>query len=167
MMNTKTRLRLLVLVALCCTTLADADIYKWTDAQGQTHFDDRPSGGGKSEVVAPPAVNTYSGTQVRKNQWTPRDETQTPQSRQVVMYGASWCGVCRQARAYFKRNGIPYVEYDVETSDKGRTDYRALHGRGVPIILVGSQRMDGFDAQSFEQMYRAASPPARDASDSA
>jgi len=136
---------------------ASADMYKWADAQGQTHFDDHPPATGKSERVIP-SVNTYSDTEVMKSDWAPSDGSQAaPPAQKVVMYSASWCGICRKARTYFQRNNIPFVEYDVETSDKGRADYRALHGHGVPIILVGSQRMNGFDARDFNQMYQSAS----------
>jgi glutaredoxin len=76
----------------------------------------------------------------------------------VTLYSASWCGVCRRARSYFNRNRIPFTEYDVEQSERGRQDYRALQGRGVPIILVGATRMNGFSPDAFDAMYRSALP---------
>ncbi|PUD99939.1 MAG: hypothetical protein C3L25_04075 [Candidatus Sedimenticola endophacoides] len=72
----------------------------------------------------------------------------------VVLYGAAWCGVCERAKRYFRARRIPFTEYDVEKSAKGRRDYRRLGGRGVPIILVGKRRMDGFSEEHFATLYR-------------
>ena len=52
--------------------------------------------------------------------------------------------------------GIAYKEYDVDKSSKGKRDYKKLNGKGVPIILVGDQRMDGFSAQRLQVMLAAA-----------
>lgn len=72
----------------------------------------------------------------------------------VVMYSTQWCPYCRQARAYFERHKIAYVEYDVEASAQNRAQFQALNGRGVPLILVGDKRMQGFSVQSFEDLLK-------------
>lgn len=146
-------LRAKILMILClggAALAANGQIYKWTDAQGHVHFGDRPGGNGQAQVVTP-QINTYSGAEVSHDESL--GATPAEQHPGVRMYSASWCGVCKQARSYFTRNHIPFTEYDVEQSDKGRRDFKALHGSGVPIILVGNQRMNGFDAGSFEAMY--------------
>ncbi len=73
--------------------------------------------------------------------------------KKVVMYSAQWCGVCKKARAYFKQQGIPFSEFDIETSSKGKRDFNRLGGKGVPVILVGKGRMNDFSAGSFQKMY--------------
>ena len=35
-------------------------------------------------------------------------------SNDVILYGASWCGACNQARQYFKQKGVPFVDKDIE-----------------------------------------------------
>ena len=70
------------------------------------------------------------------------------------MYSANWCGVCKKARRYFEKQGIDYKEYDVETSARGKSDYKKLGAKGVPVILVGKQRMNGFSVDGFEKLYR-------------
>ena len=71
-------------------------------------------------------------------------------SQQVVMYATSWCGYCRKAREYLKRNRIPYVEYDIEKSSEGKRRFAELGGRGVPLILVGTQQIRGWDPGALE-----------------
>jgi len=139
---------------LCCVLAAGAraDVYRWTDAQGRVHFGDRPPAGAASEPVEV-RVNSYRAPQIVRPAPTAQGKARAGQ-RRVVMYSAAWCGVCKRARAYFRAHGIPYVEYDVETSARGRADFRRLGGRGVPVILVGEARMNGFSARHFEQLYR-------------
>lgn len=68
------------------------------------------------------------------------------------MLSTTWCGVCKQARAWLSQKGIPFDEYDVERSETGKAEYRRLGGKGVPIILVGNQRMNGFSADRLAAM---------------
>ena len=74
----------------------------------------------------------------------------------VKMYATDWCPYCKQAREYFARNGIPYTELDIEKSETARAEYRSIGGRGIPVILVGSERMNGFSEQRMAQMLKAA-----------
>jgi glutaredoxin len=67
-----------------------------------------------------------------------------------------WCGYCRQARAYLTSRGIPFEDLDVEISAQGKQEYRELKGRGVPIILVGNQRMNGYSQAQLDSMLRTA-----------
>jgi glutaredoxin len=134
------------LLAILVSSLSQAEVYTWKDAQGRTHFGDRP-----------PADSTPKQLELKINT-IQRAEVQALDAgmtvdRKVVIYTTDWCGVCRQAKSHFKRNHIPYKEYDVEKSARGRRDYKRLNGSGVPIILVGNQRMNGFSPERFDQLY--------------
>jgi glutaredoxin len=74
----------------------------------------------------------------------------------VRIYTTAWCGYCKKAKAQLAARGVAFDEVDVETSDSGHREYKALGGRGVPVILVGSQRMDGYDAGRLDAMLRNA-----------
>ena len=63
--------------------------------------------------------------------------------------------MCERARAYFNDQGIIYDELDVENDAQGKQDYARLGSRGIPIILVGDRRMDGFSIARFQQLYSA------------
>ena len=71
---------------------------------------------------------------------------------EVKMYATSWCPYCAKARAYFARRGIAYVEVDIEKSREGRAEYDRLGARGIPVILVGAQRMTGFSEARLSQL---------------
>ena len=71
---------------------------------------------------------------------------------QVVMYATSWCPYCAKTRAFFKRHGIVYTEYDVEREDKRDSEYKAMGGRGVPFIRIGNETVRGFDEPALTQL---------------
>ena len=125
---------------------ASAEILKWTDKDGKVHFGDRPPADAVTSVVKV-KINTYESPNVEAMQdvLNPKDK--------VVMYSAEWCGVCKKAKKYFKANNIPYKDYDIEKSSKGKKDYKKLGAKGVPVILVGKKRLNGFSAGSFESIY--------------
>ena len=70
----------------------------------------------------------------------------------VKMYATSWCPYCAKARAYFARRNIAYVEIDIEKSSEGRAEYKRIGGRGVPLILVGAERMNGYSEARLSQL---------------
>ena len=77
---------------------------------------------------------------------------QAEDKAEVKMYATSWCPYCAKARAYFARRNIAYVEVDIEKSREGRVEYDKLGARGVPVILVGAQRMNGFSEARLSQL---------------
>lgn len=136
---------LLVCVLLLAALGAQSEIYRWTDENGKVHFSDQPSVEHTTEPVEV-RVNTYESVSI--------DTSVLNSGKKVVMYSASWCGVCKKAKRYFKQNKIKFTEYDIEKSAKGRSDYRKLNAGGVPVILVGQERMNGFNIEEFEELYQ-------------
>ena len=78
------------------------------------------------------------------------------QSVPVVMYATAWCPYCAKARAYFKRTNTAYVEHDIEKSAEAHAEFKRLGGRGVPLILVGGEKLRGFNELAFESAYARA-----------
>jgi glutaredoxin len=69
----------------------------------------------------------------------------------VVVYKASWCGVCRSAASYLRSRHVDFVEKDVE-KDPGASEEmlrkaqaKGLTPRGVPVIDFRGDIMLGFD----------------------
>ena len=58
----------------------------------------------------------------------------------IVMYAASWCGVCRKARAFFAENGLRYQEIDADATPGSWEKIEHLTGRrAVPVIIVDGE----------------------------
>jgi glutaredoxin len=73
----------------------------------------------------------------------------------VVMYATTWCPYCAKARAFFRRNGIQYTEYDIERDPRANAAYRRLGGGGVPIVVVGDDTVRGYDEPRLRSLLRA------------
>lgn len=142
-----TALRIL-LVLLLVPLAAGAEIYRWTDAQGKVHYSDKAPAEGKASQLKI-RINSIEGPAVVSNlSSAPTAKTKD----RVRIYTATWCGYCKKAKAHLAARRVAYDEIDVETSEAGRSEFSKLRARGVPVILVGSQRMDGFDAAALDAM---------------
>ena len=139
---------LLLLIALAAAgTAAAQTIYRWTDAQGRVHFGSEPPAGLKAGAVQA-RVNSYQAP--AKVESVPA-QAAAP-AAPVVMYATSWCPWCAKARAYFGQKGIAYTEYDVEKSPSANAEFKRLGGRGVPLIVVGREKMSGFSEEGFDAL---------------
>ncbi len=74
----------------------------------------------------------------------------------VVLYSTDWCGYCAKARQFLQENRIAYFEYDIEKSAEGQAQYRALGGRGVPVLQVNGHVVKGFNPERVRRLLTAA-----------
>lgn len=138
----------IILLFLLLPSLASAEIYKWKDSKGQVHFSDAPVNTNEAEKVSV-EVNTYEHV-------VPKDvfKSTASSSQRVVMYATSWCPYCEKARKYFKANKISYTEYDIENDTNAKIRYDSIGGKGVPVILVGKRRLNGFSESGFKRIFK-------------
>ena len=73
----------------------------------------------------------------------------------VVIYSTTSCAHCRRAKAFLRDRGIAFRDMDVGSSRRARKEFERLGARRVPVLLVGGERMDGFDERRFMQLYQA------------
>lgn len=143
-------LSILVLAALVSSG-AVAAIYRWVDADGRIFYSDSPpKQSNNAKSVKLPSNTVAPVTPV------PKAKPAVAAGEKVTLYTTTWCGYCKKARAYLNARNIPFDDVDVETTDRGRREYREMGGNGVPVIFVGSQRMDGYDQSGLEGMLKAA-----------
>ncbi|MEF8792638.1 glutaredoxin domain-containing protein [Thiohalorhabdus sp.] len=146
---------LLVTLAFLAAGTAEAEIYKWVDEADRVHYSDKPNGGDQAKEVETKALSSYKSPKIRETSLEDRRPNGNGGKPHVTMYSAEWCGYCDKARNYFQKNNIPFTEYDVENSKKGRRDYKRMGEDGVPVILVGHRKMRGFSPDSFRKLYRS------------
>lgn len=69
----------------------------------------------------------------------------------VVVFGADWCGDCRQAKAWLRHNNVPFTDLNVEHDDEARDQAIELaKGRtNIPVVLLpdGSVLIEPTDAE--------------------
>jgi len=141
-----------LLVTLIAAPTAVADVYKWTDTQGRVHYSDSAPPDTKAQQVRL-KINSIQGPAVVSMLGS---GSAAKAKDKVRIYTAVWCGYCKKAKAHLAAKRVPYDEVDVEASEGARSEFTRIGGRGVPVILVGSQRMDGFSADKLDAMLAAA-----------
>jgi len=86
------------------------------------------------------------------------DKSAVAASSNVIIYGASWCGACKQAAQYFERKGVPFVEKDIEKEPDAREEMmtkaqaQGVRTGGIPVIDVKGTMVGGFNARRIEQL---------------
>ena len=141
-----------LLVLMVISPVAQGELYKWVDDNGKIHYGDSPPDKAKLKQITG-NVSSFSSVSVEPFVYDSSLVTQRQQSKSVVMYSTSWCGYCKKAARHFRKNNIPFTERDIEKSETAAREYKKLRGRGVPVILIGDQRMNGFSAKTFDAIY--------------
>ena len=141
---------MLLLVGLAQVHAHASGIYRWVDDQGNVHFSDEPGGGNAEAITVEPQTLPFVPAPAR----SPRSTSATA-GAPLIMYSAEWCGYCTRARNYFRSNNIPFTEKDIEKSDQARREHKQAGGRGVPLLVRGDAKLNGFSEQRFEQWFRS------------
>jgi glutaredoxin-like YruB-family protein len=153
-----------MLAVLCAVMPARAEMYQWTAEDGSVTFKDTPPPASKkrskvkvykdSDFTAAPPIQQVAPPLNDKNAAKlpsqPAPAKKERFSGTVEMYVTDWCGYCKQAQIYMKSKGIPYVAYDIEKDSAAKQRHKELGGRGVPLIIIGSNKMSGFSPASLE-----------------
>ena len=76
----------------------------------------------------------------------------------AIVYSTSWCGVCRNAESYLRKQGATVVVKDIEKSNGARTEMNEkLRKAGlkqdgsVPVIDIRGKIFKGFDKRGIDR----------------
>ncbi|NCF34801.1 MAG: DUF4124 domain-containing protein [Gammaproteobacteria bacterium] len=142
----------LLLVLMFLSPVTQGELYKWVDESGRIHYGDSPPDKAKLKEITG-SVSSFTSVSVEPFVYDSSLVTGRQKSKSVAMYSTSWCGYCKKAARHFRKNNIPFTEHDIEKSETAAREYKKLRGRGVPVILIGDQRMNGFSAKTFDAIY--------------
>jgi glutaredoxin len=71
--------------------------------------------------------------------------------KKIVLYTINKCPHCETAKKYLDKQNIVYRLCNVQTP-KGQKEFAKLHLRGLPVLKVGDQILNGFSALKFNQL---------------
>ncbi len=72
--------------------------------------------------------------------------------KKVVLYTMNKCPHCDTAKKYLDQQGISYRLCNVQTP-KGQKEFAKLRLRGVPVVKIGDQVLNGFSVKKFNDLY--------------
>jgi mycoredoxin len=85
--------------------------------------------------------------------WLTPHASQASRQTEVVLYATQWCGYCAKARTQLANDNIPYREVDIEKDSAGNAAYKALGGKGVPVLNINGTVIHGFNPQAMRAAY--------------
>ncbi|MFZ6720572.1 glutaredoxin family protein [Undibacterium sp. Ji49W] len=152
------RLFLLALVSGLTSVALAGTVYKSVSPDGRVVFSDQPPKEGRLEKVMqfkdqPSSEIPASSLSYIERLKKARSAPSPAAGKEPVLYSASWCGYCKQAKSYLSGKGISYREVDIDTS-YGKTAFaEAGGGGGIPLMLAGNKRIQGFTAQAYDEFF--------------
>jgi len=75
-------------------------------------------------------------------------------AKKVIMFSATYCPNCLNAKKFLSAQGIPFMEFDIEKSAAARNYFDKLGGRGTPFLLVNNHPIQGFNQAEFWRYYK-------------
>ena len=69
----------------------------------------------------------------------------------VLMYVMPNCGYCAKARQYLNERSVTFSEIDIAASDANNQRWRADGGQGTPLILIGAEKINGFNQEAIDR----------------
>ncbi len=142
-----------ILVLACAA--AQAEFYRWVDADGSVHYSYQP----------PPAEIK----QVEKKKATGGKPSDAPlpyvlqqavKNFPVTLYSSECGDACAHARALLAKRGVPYTEMDA-TDPSAQEELKKLTGGvvEVPVLKVGRNALRGFEEGKWNTSLDAAGYP--------
>lgn len=141
------------LALLLCAGGASAQLYKWVDASGKTHFSDQPPPQGAKPAPLKGALGAASVDM-------PYALATAMRNFPVTMYSMKSCSGCDLGRSYLKSRGIPFTEMTVSTAEDEAKMRAAGGDDNLPFFTVGSSKESGFSQGRWESMLNVALYPA-------
>ena len=60
-----------------------------------------------------------------------------PESTEITIYSASWCGPCKMTKKFLTENGFSFNDIDIEENNITREEMAAMtKGTTVPQIII-------------------------------
>ena len=72
-------------------------------------------------------------------------------AKKVVVFTAPGCKWCNVAKKYFQQKKIPFKTVDISKDSSAARDCERHGCKGVPVVLVGSKWICGFDKPKIEK----------------
>jgi len=158
-MNHFARLAIALLCSASLATVATAQtLYKSVTPDGRILYSDHPPVQGQvvktlAQSAAPSTALPVSAVEQLRKLRALAPAIAAPSTDGVVLYSAAWCGYCKKAKAYLTEKAIAYREVDIDTPDGLAAFAQAGGGKGVPLLVAGAQRVQGFSPASYDQLF--------------
>lgn len=71
---------------------------------------------------------------------------------EVKIYSTPTCPYCKMVKEYISSKGVSYQDIDVASNREAGEEMVKVSGQmGVPVIVIGSQIITGFDKEAIDK----------------
>ena len=70
----------------------------------------------------------------------------------IIIFTGSSCPWCSRVKQYLKGKGFRFREVNVERDPEGAREMKRRHIMGVPVVLIGSHPIVGFDKAKIDKL---------------
>ena len=160
----------LLLAFFVFMSVANAQVQKWVDADGKVHYGNYPPSESDSKPIKDAPITTVFGTSsvdlpeepaqgdvdslVGISKSKPFESRSVTRAGKATLFATSWCGYCKKARTYLRRNGIAYSEYDIEKNPQARVAFKRYGDTGVPLLVKGDKHLRGFSVKGYNNFFK-------------
>jgi glutaredoxin len=160
-----------IFIYILALGISSAEIYKWVDENGVTHYSDSPTqdmiestateedeiqSADPVPVNTPPLPDATQKGALDSDFFNILDETQEEEvavnTPTVEIYETSWCVYCKKAKNFFRSRGIDFVTFDIEKDQQAAARMRSFTSRmAVPYVVINGQGIAGYSVAEYEQ----------------
>lgn len=144
-------------------------LYKTIGADGRVEYTDRPPAAGKAAKTL--NFTDLPATPLPESVLRYREELHRSMKDRLAnagkpaagpqLFTAVWCGYCSKAKSYLAQRGIAFREHDIDTPDGQLAFAQAGNASGIPLLVLGEQRVQGFSAAAYDALVGSLKPSAR------
>lgn len=155
-------------LALCCAlagllpgAAAAGTVYKTMGPDGRVVYTDQAPADGKAQKTlrfddlpsspVPPEILRLRA-ELEKSARQRVEQVNAAAGLDNVIFTAAWCGYCQQAKAYLAARRVAVREIDIDTPAGRQTFVQASGRGGIPLLLWGASRVQGFSVPAYDQV---------------
>ena len=141
---------------LAIDSIAFAEIYKWMDAEGKTHFSDQPPDrDSRIDIVTTHRSNAYQGQAATPAVGALSSDSGAngaTMAAQVELYTTSRRPYFKQARHLFRSRGIAFKDYVAEKYSGAAARKAQLDSNsGVPVAIFNGTKILGYSEVAYAE----------------
>lgn len=151
----------IIVVLAAASSVALAQIYRWTDENGRVHITDTPPPPRAKNVQKhqAPASSSSPASPMQPQPVEPYVLQEARKKAPVTLYSTPGCEPCRAARQLLNARGVPFREISVVEEKDMEELQKAVGANAVPSLVVGNAVQQGFLDSAYHAMLDAAGYP--------
>jgi uncharacterized protein DUF4124/glutaredoxin len=148
-----------IVLAVSCGA-ASAQMYRWVDKDGRTHYTQTPPPPDARSVERKALGAGAAAGEAKSYADLPYASQAAARNYPVTLYTSPDCGApCDQARAVLVRRAVPFREISVQRPQDVES-LKSAGGTQVPHLIVGSLKQSGFLDDAYGALLDTAGYPA-------